>query len=103
MALTPKLLPVAICICLLVNEQIVVLSKPVTGDFVVNNEINIYIEGKNDNKIDLSNVVIGENNGPFSQTDPCGCDDCNNKTSQDCSKISQNRKRTPSQQQGKMS
>ena len=75
MALNPKLLLVTIYVCLLVNKQMVVFSKPATGDIVVNNEININIEGKNGNKIDLSNVVIGQNDG----------------------------KQTPRQQQGKMS
>ena len=88
---------------LLVKKQIVVLSKPTTGNIVVNNEININIEGENNNKIDLSNVVIGENNGPFSQSDPCTCEDCSNKTSKDCSRTSQDHKKTPPQQQGNIS
>ena len=45
MTLNPKLLLVTIYFCLLVNKQNMVLSKPATGDIVVNNEININIEG----------------------------------------------------------
>ena len=103
MTLNPKLLLVTIYFCLLVNKQNMVLSKPTTGDIVVNNEININIEGGNDNAIDMSNVVIGENNAPFSQSDPCNCDDCSNKTIEDCSRTSQDGKKTSTQQQGKMS
>ena len=102
MALNPKLLLVTIYFCLLVNKQMMVVSKPAIGNIVVNNEININIEGENDNAIDLSNVVIGENNAPFRQSDPCSCENCSNKTSKDCSRTSQNRKNTSAQQQGKM-
>ena len=103
MALNIKLLRAAIYLCLFVNEQSTVLSKPATGGISVNIELND-IKGENDidNDVNLSindGERFSQDGETFSQTNQSNCEDCNNNTTANCTKDDDE---TPFQPQGKI-
>ena len=79
MALNTKFLRAAIYLCLFVNEQGTVLSKPATGGISVNIELND-IKGENniDNDVNLSindGERFSQDGETFSQTNQSNCED----------------------------